>query len=149
MLIITSALGEYRYERSKYVTYFNRDSIIDEVRLSKGAIYTSDFSPSSQPFTTNSVLTAPENANENDVSFMTNHELGNVRIGGARPTYPANGDVYVSLKGNKVESVQQYQENGWYGINGAIYRNGEWVDLKGYDTPQHQIDDPDKPDKPG
>lgn len=136
------------YDRTRYQTICNYDSIIDEIRLSKGAIYTSDYTPSSQPFTTNSVLTAPTNANENDVAFMTNHDLGNVRIGGARPTYPANGDVYVSLKGNKVESVQQYQENGWYGINGAIYRNGQWEDLKGYDMSQHQIVDPDNPDGP-
>lgn len=143
---------DYVFSKTQYITVFNQDTIIDEVRLSKGAIYTKDFTPSSQPFTTNTVLIAPENPVENEVGFMTSYSLGNVRVGGARPTYPSSGDIFVNLTDDKVDSVQQYQENGWYEITGTIYKNGKWNDLKGYDMSEYTVNDPDldpdNPDKP-
>lgn len=130
------------YTRNQYTTFFNRDTIIDEVRLSKGAIYTDNFTPSTQPYTTNTVLVTPSNPKENEISFKTNYELGNVRIGGARPTYPTTGDIFVNIEDDKVDSIQQYQETGWYSITGAIYRNGKWSNLKDFNMKEYVVKEP-------
>lgn len=125
-----------------YVTsHFN--SIIDEVRLSKGALYTgSSYTPSMQPFTTNTVLTVPENPEKHEISFKTNTKLSDVRFGGARQTYPTNGSIYVSLSDKQiVDSVQQYQSDGWYEIEGAVYFNNYWTPLKGFDLSMLSIKD--------
>ncbi len=136
------------YYRNEDVTLFNYDSIIDEVRLSKGAIYSGNYTPSTQPYTTNMVLVVPNNPSENEIAFKTNYNLGNVRVGGARPTYPATGQIFVNLTNNKVDSIQQYQETGWYDITGAIYRNGKWTDLKGFDMSEYMVIEPEVPDNP-
>lgn len=127
------------YTRNQYTTFFNRDTIIDEVRLSKGAIYTGDFTPTTQPYTTNTVLVTPTNPKENEISFKTNYILRNVRIGGARPTYPVTGDIFVNIEDDKVESIQQYQETGWYSITGSIYRNGKWSNLKDFNMKEYTV----------
>lgn len=138
------------YDSSRRINYYdiNCDTLIDEVRLSKGALYTGNYVPSTQPYTTNTVLVTPSNASENEIAFKTNYDLGNVRIGGVRPTYPATGDIFVNLSDNKVDSVQQYQENGWFNITGTIYQNGKWVDLKGYDMSVHMVQKPSEPENP-
>lgn len=127
----------YYYVRSHY------NAIIDEVRLSKGALYTgSSYTPSMQPFTTNTVLTVPENPEKHEISFKTNTKLGDVRFGGARQTYPTNGSIYVSLSDKQVvDSVQQYQSDGWYEIEGAVYFNNYWTPLKGFDLSMLSIKD--------
>lgn len=135
------AYGNY-YTRNKYITYFNRNSIFDEIRLSKGAIYTSNFTPSSQPYTTNTVLVTPEEASENEIAFKTDVSVGDVRIGGVRSTYPNSGDVYVSLTdAGKVEKIQQYQTNGWYSIDAAIYDGERWNSLIDFDMSSLQLEE--------
>ena len=55
-------------------------------------------------------------------------DIPDVRFGGARPTYPTNGYVYVALDADdKVESIQQYQEDGWYEIEASLYTGTDWV----------------------
>ena len=110
----------------------HKNAIIDEVRLSSGVLYTGDsYTPSSQAFTTNTVLAVPENPSKHEIAFKTNMDISEVRFGGARPTYPTNGYVYVSLDADdKVESVQQYQEDGWYEIEASLYTGTDWVSFK-------------------
>lgn len=121
----------------------HKNSIIDEVRLSNTALYTgSSYTPSMQPFTTNTALTVPENPQKHEISFKTNTKLGNVRFGGVRQTYPSNGSIYVSLSDKQiVDSVQQYQNDGWYEIEGAVYFNNYWTPLKGFDLSMLSIKD--------
>lgn len=110
----------------------HKNSIIDEVRLSNGVLYTGDsYTPSSQAFTTNTVLAVPENPSKHEIAFKTNTDISEVRFGGARPTYPTNGYVFVSLDADdKVESIQQYQEDGWYEIEASLYTGTDWVSFK-------------------
>lgn len=136
----------YECTCNKYYYDINCDTIIDEVRLSKGALYTGNYTPSSQPFTTNTVLAVPENPSENEVAFKTNYNIGNVRFGGARPTYPATGDIFVAMTGQKVDSIQQYQETGWYEVQASIYNDGEWKNLKNFDMSVTTVTDPENPD---
>lgn len=147
---------DYVHPQYNYYLTAHKNAIIDEVRLSKGALYTGDsYTPSSQPYTTNTVLTVPKTPKDNEIAFRTNTNLGDVRFGGARQTYPSNGSIYVALDDKqKVEGVQQYQEDGWYEIESSIYFYGEWTLLKGFDLSQLTIKDddtgnPDNPDNPG
>ncbi len=132
----------YNRYRNQYYYNVNCDTIIDEVRLSKGILHTGNYTPSNQAYTTNTVLVVPTNPKENEISFKTNYKLGNVRIGGARPTYPTTGDIFVNIEDDKVDSIQQYQETGWYSITGAIYRNGKWSNLKDFNMKEYAVKEP-------
>lgn len=103
---------------------------MDEVRLSQGHLYNSNYTPSLQPFDTNSVLVRPSNPSDKDIAIMSNIPVSNYRIGGVRPTYPATGDVYIYLENDVVESVQQYQGDGWAAVDAEIYTDGTWKTLK-------------------
>ena len=148
---------DYFLQKEKYTFKLSshKNAVIDEVRLSAGALYTGDsYVPSSQPFTTNTVLTVPDDPEENEIAFFTNTDIADVRFGGVRPTYPTNGYVYVHLDDDEnVDSVQQYQQDGWYEIVASIYYNDSWELLKGFDLSGISIDpggpeEPDNPDKP-
>ena len=59
--------------------------------------------------------------------------VNNVRLGGVRPSYPAQGDVYISLDADKkVTSCQQYQSGTWTECQGSVCDNDTWVDLSEY-----------------
>lgn len=129
-----SSGGNRYYSYPIYNVYMRNhvNSIIDEVRLSSGVLYSGDsYTPSSQAFTTNTVLAVPDNPSKHEIAFKTNIDISDVRFGGARPTYPTNGFVYVSLDADdKVESIQQYQEDGWYEIEASLYTGTDWVSFK-------------------
>lgn len=127
-------------------TIVNTDIIIDEVRLSSGVLYDGNYVPSNQSFTTNTVLAVPDNGVENQIAFKTERALGSVRVGGARPTYPSNGDIFINVEDDIIKTVQQYQDDGWYEIDGAIYRNGNWEQLKNFDMKDYVIHNPDGDD---
>ena len=84
-------------------------SYYDELRISKGALYTENYTPASAV------------------------AVNNVRLGGVRPSYPAQGDVYISLDADKkVTSCQQYQSGTWTECQGSVCDNDTWVDLSEY-----------------
>lgn len=113
--------------------YYNSTLLVDEFRISSGALYTDSYVPSSQPFDTNKVLVLPESASENDVFVKSNIPITEYRVGGVRPTYPQEGSVYVYLEDGVVSEVQQYQTNGWYSVDASIYTSSGWQDFKKYD----------------
>lgn len=114
---------------------------IDEIRISNKILYTSDYTPSSQPFDTNSVLVLPEEGVENQIAVKSNISVSDIRVGGVRPTYPINGYTYVYLEDNVVKDVQQYQNNGWQSVDAAIYLDGEWKSLKDTDLSDYGNDE--------
>lgn len=105
---------------------------IDEVRLSNKVLYTDNYLPSSQPFDTNEVLVPPSDPVEYDIGIFSGYDVPEYRIGGVRPTYPTNGFVWVYLEDDVVQSVQQYQTDGWYSVDARIYVDGIWQDVKGF-----------------
>ena len=113
--------------------YFNSNSIIDEVRLSKGVLYSSDFEPPAQEFVTNMVYVLPESAQEGDFAVQSQYTVDGFRVGGVKPTYPSTGFVYIYEENNKVKSVQQYQGNGWYEVGASVYFDGGWKTADGFD----------------
>lgn len=124
--------------------FFNSNSIIDEVRLSKGVLYTSDFEPPAQEFVTNMVFVLPESAQEGDFAVQSQYTVNGFRVGGVKPTYPSNGFVYVYEENDKVKSVQQYQGNGWYEVGASVYADGGWKTADGFDLSAFKLSGDDE-----
>ncbi len=123
---------------------YSYDMYLDELRLTKQALYTSNFTPSSMPYDTNKVLVLPETGAENRIAIKSSLAINGTRIGGVRPTYPTTGYVYVSLDDdNKVESIQQYNGSDWTNTDGAIYKSGTWENLDEYDFTSFIVTEPE------
>lgn len=108
-------------------------SYYDELRVSKGALYTSNYTPASAPFDIPLALVLPSEKTEGAIAVKSAVVVNNVRLGGVRPSYPAQGDVYISLNADKkVTSCQQYQSGTWTECQGSVCKDGNWVELTGY-----------------
>lgn len=118
------------------------DYVLDEVRYSNKALYSGSFiSIPSQPFDTNMVLAVPENPKEDMIAIRGNYEINNCRIGGVRPTYPVQGDVYIYLEDDVVKDIQQYEGDAWYSVIGAIYQDNEWHELSGFNLSSYTFEE--------
>ena len=118
----------------------------DEVRLSNKVLYTDNYLPSSQPFDTNQVLVPPADPVEYDIGIFSGYDVPDYRIGGVRPTYPTNGFVWVYLEDDVVQSVQQYQIDGWYSVDARIYVDGTWQDVKGFNLKDAKFEEDSSPE---
>ena len=127
----------------------DQTAVWDELRVSNVALYTEDYTPSSQPFDTNLVLVLPESGTENDIAVKSNVSVSDMRVGGVRPTYPTNGYVYVYLENDVVKDVQQYQTDGWYSVDACIYQDEEWVNLYNTDLSAYVLEDDTTDDSTG
>lgn len=108
-------------------------SYYDELRISKGALYTENYTPASAPFDIPMALVLPSEKTEGAIAVKSAVAVNNVRLGGVRPSYPAQGDVYISLDADKkVTSCQQYQSGTWTECQGSVCDNDTWVDLSEY-----------------
>lgn len=108
-------------------------SYYDELRISKGALYRENYTPASAPFDIPMALTLPSEKTEGAIAVKSAVTVNNVRLGGVRPSYPVQGDVYISLDADKkVTSCQQYQSGTWTECQGSVCDNDTWVDLSGY-----------------
>lgn len=108
-------------------------SYYDELRISKGALYTENYTPASAPFDISMALVLPSEKTEGAIAVKSAVAVNNVRLGGVRPSYPAQGDVYISLDADKkVTSCQQYQSGTWTECQGSVCDNDTWVDLSEY-----------------
>lgn len=127
--------------------------MVDELRITNQALYTSNYNVSSVPFDISKVLVLPDSGVDGQVAVKSAINVGSVRVGGVRPSYPSNGDVYVYLDDkNCVSSVQQYQLTQWKNVDASIYQDSVWVTLKGVDftssviAPDDFVDVQDKSD---
>lgn len=108
-------------------------SYYDELRISKGALYTENYTPASAPFDIPLALVLPSEKTEGAIAVKSAVAVNNVRLGGVRPSYPVQGDVYVSLDADKkVTSCQQYQSGTWTPCQGSVCKDDNWVELTGY-----------------
>lgn len=108
-------------------------SYYDELRVSKGALYTKNYTPASAPFDIPMALTLPSEKTEGAIAVKSAVTVNNVRLGGVRPSYPVQGDIYISLDADKkVTSCQQYQSGTWTECQGSVCDNDTWVDLSEY-----------------
>ena len=106
---------------------------IDELRISKGVLYSKDYTPATAPFDDSMILVQPSEKTEGAIAVKSAVAVNNVRLGGVRPSYPAQGDVYISLDADKkVTSCQQYQSGTWTECQGSVCKDGNWVELTGY-----------------
>lgn len=128
-------------------TYSDRrvSVLYDEVRLSNKVLYTENYTPRTQPFDTNKVLVVPDPAGMTDttIAVKSSVPVGALRVGGVRPTFPSNGDVYVVEEKGIVKDVQQFQQDGWYSVQASLYINGEWKLFFGFDISGFGLNKPD------
>lgn len=114
-------------------------SFYDELRISKGALYTQNYTPATAPFDLPNVLVLPAvgDSDFGTIAIKSFIDVADCRIGGVRPSYPKQGDVYISLSAEKkVTSCQQYQSGSWVEVDGSIYYASEgfrWYPLDGFD----------------
>lgn len=148
---VSSGTGIYIFKDSIVIKNTTSNSfVLDELRVSNSKLYSSDtISVPSQPFDTNMVLTVPQNPTEDMIAIRGNYEVADCRIGGVRPTYPSQGDVYIYLEDDIVKDVQQYEGDAWYSVVGAIYQNDEWHDLKEFDMSTYTFEVEEIPDDSG
>lgn len=119
-------------------------SYYDELRVSKGALYTKNYTPASAPFDIPMALVLPSEKTEGAIAVKSAVAVNNVRLGGVRPSYPAQGDVYISLDADKkVTSCQQYQSGTWTECQGSVCKDGNWVELTGYSFAGHVVNEDD------
>lgn len=127
--------------------------VFDELRVSNKALYTDTYTPSSQPFDTNLVLVLPDQGEVNQIAVKSNTAVADLRVGGVRPTYPSNGDVYVYLEEDVVKDVQQYQTDGWYSVDACIYEeDAGWTSFANYNLSAYVSEAPaedEDPENPG
>lgn len=122
----------------------NENFLIDEIRLSNCPLYSSDsISVMSQEFDTNQVLCTPVNFHEGIIAIKGTYKVSDYRVGGVRPTYPTEGFVYIYLENNICKGIQQFQNDGWYSVDGCIRKKGEWITLEDYDFSVLSFDDTD------
>lgn len=114
-------------------------SFYDELRISKNVFYTENYTPASAPFDLPNVLVLPTvgDSDFGTIAIKSFVDVADYRIGGVRPSYPKQGDVYISLSADKkVTSCQQYQSGSWVEVDGSIYYANEgfrWYSLDGFD----------------
>lgn len=128
------------YNSVNYVVY-------DEIRLSNTVLYKENYTPRTQPFDTNKVLVVPDTADmtETTIAVKSSVPVAGLRVGGVRPTFPANGDVYVVEEKGIVKDVQQYQSDGWFSVTASLYIDGEWKLFVGFDISGFGLNKPDSP----
>lgn len=104
--------------------------IFDEIRVCR---FFADKVFPQQPFDSNMVYVYPASPSENDVVVQSALNVSSYRVGGARPTYPSNGTVFINVDKNVVKNIMQYDGGLWKDVNAAIYKNGEWFNLMNFD----------------
>lgn len=131
----------------EWVDYRHLTVLYDEVRLSNKILYTESYTPRTQPFDTNKVLVVPDSATMTDttIAVKSSVPVGALRVGGVRPTFPSNGDVYVVEEKGIVKDVQQFQQDGWYSVQASLYIDGEWKLFVGFDISGFELNKPDSP----
>ena len=108
-------------------------SCYDELRISKGALYSGEYTPHVGPFDVPTVLVTPDISADGTVAVKSAVSVADFRVGGVRPSYPVEGSVYISLDADKkVTSCQQYQSGTWTECQGSVCKDGNWVELTGY-----------------
>lgn len=110
-------------------------SCYDELRISKGALYSGEYTPHVGSFDVPTVLVTPDISAVPDgtVAVKSAVSVADFRVGGVRPSYPVEGSVYISLDADKkVTSCQQYQSGTWTECQGSVCKDNNWVELTGY-----------------
>lgn len=144
-MLISNDTGLYSSSGDEVILQSQGNTLkFDELRILNYAAYSgSSYVPSTQPWDTNVVYVLPSTGVSQDFAVASNIAAKDLRVGGVRPTLPANGAVYVHLdSGNKIDSVQQYQSDGWYDVTAAIYDGKAWVTADRFNMTPYIASDP-------
>lgn len=139
--------GDYNYSSlSGHVRTHSSDIYIDEMRFLGRALYSSGFTPPSSPFDSSLVFVLPDKVVDNKIAVKTNIPAAGLRIGGARPTLPPVGFVYLYLKDGIVKDTQVYDGTQWSPVDSVISEADKWVTTKDYKLAPVAIETGTNPD---
>lgn len=137
----------YEFGKPVCVNHVSRDSsevilkldrksnvILDELRISNKALYTSDYTPSEEDFYMETYFTPPESGTVNQIAVNSAVPVALLTMGDVAPETPAEGDVFVNVRYEHIKEVQQYQNGEWVAVEASIYTDeNNWVKAVGYD----------------
>ena len=107
--------------------------LIDEVRLSSGVLYTDNYNVRREPFDIGFAYTVPSNPESSKVYIQSQIDVSRFQIGGVRSANPLEGELFISTVGNIGEMAIQYINGRWQYVPAAVYFNGEFRDIAGFD----------------
>ena len=131
---------------------------LDELRVTTGSLSsTGVYTPSSAPYDTNKVLALPDKLTANTIYVQHNTPVTDSRIGGVRPSNPAEGFFYIPLHSDHTGGQPQiYDGNNWVDVTAMVYDGSKTVTALGFQfAPVGSLPDvdtdakPERPSKPG
>lgn len=125
--------GLYRYWHNVNVSICRYNWLIDEIRLSAGVLYDGNYNVRREPFDIGFAYTVPNNPESGKVYIQSQTNVSRFQIGGVRSPNPLEGEVFISTVGNVGEMAIQYRNGMWQYVPAAVYFNGEFRDIAGFD----------------
>ena len=130
---------------------------LDELRVTTGSLSsTGVYNPSNAPYDTNKVLALPDKLTANTIYVQHNTPVTDSRIGGVRPSNPAEGFFYIPLHDDNTGGQPQlYTGGNWVNVTAMVYDGSTIKDAKGFkfspvgSSPDVDVDaKPERPVKP-
>lgn len=130
---------------------------LDELRVTTGSLSsTGAYNPSNAPYDTNKVLALPDKLTANTIYVQHNTPVTDSRIGGVRPSNPAEGFFYIPLHDDNTGGQPQlYTGGNWVNVTAMVYDGSTIKDAKGFkfspvgSSPDVDVDaKPERPVKP-
>ena len=130
---------------------------LDELRVTTGSLSsTGVYNPSNAPYDTNKVLALPDKLTANTIYVQHNTPVTDSRIGGVRPSNPAEGFFYIPLHDDNTGGQPQlYTGGNWVNVTAMVYDGSTTKDAKGFSfspvgsSPDVDVDaKPERPVKP-
>ena len=131
---------------------------LDELRVTTGDLAsTSPYNPAAAPYDTNKVLALPDELSANTIYIQHNTPVSTCRVGGVRPSNPANGFLYIPLHEDYTGAQPQlYTDGNWVNVTAMVYDGSKTSNALGFKfspvgaAPDVDVDlEPGRPDKPG
>ena len=107
---------------------------LDELRVTTGSLSsTGTYNPSNAPYDTNKVLALPDKLTANTIYVQHNTPVTDSRIGGVRPSNPAEGFFYIPLHDDNTGGQPQlYTGGNWVNVTAMVYDGSTIKDAKGF-----------------
>lgn len=74
-----------------------------------------------------------EEVKPNTAAIQTDVPITGYTVGGVRPTFPARGDVWMPVTGNRISAVYVYNGSAWESVNARWYTGTRWIPIYAFD----------------
>lgn len=80
-----------------------------------------------------SCIYSSEEVKPNTAAIQSDIPIHGYTVGGVRPTFPARGDVWMSVTGSRISGVQIYNGRAWEETNARYYTGTRWIPIYAFD----------------